>query len=387
MLSAMTRTFPLFCLLPLLLLSWSTGQAQFARVEFDYANAYFNNGQPLPAEQRMIITGPVAANIHLVEMDIFRAKAKQTKSALFTGVWERRNETGEVTFRIPVNFKLTGSTEYDFRVAYFRAISAAERKALRLELHRTLDSYLEQGLDPGKNKVRLINSPRSMINDLNRIVDEGLRYYRSRNDIEFEGFSDLIEQALDNFDKQPIEARDLGLANIQTLVHAEVDQVINSDLVLRADVRQVPQYETERTRRPLAINVGYGGVLIDRGEESFEYGTSPYVGISLPLANPALSGRFWSNASVSLGVFFQNFENSAGETVTGPIFGRPYYLGLGYNFFRFIRLNVGVTALEEVGTSTVGNGSAALDVGAISLRPFVGISAELDLWAGFRERR
>jgi hypothetical protein len=369
------------------MLSWLPAQGQFARVEFDYANAYFNNGQPLPAEQRMIITGPADANIYLVEMDIFRAKSKQTKPPLFAGMWKRRGEPGEATFRIPVNYKLTGSTDYDFRVIYYRSISDRERLALREEMYQALDSYLAQALEPDDKKVKLINSPNAMISDLNTLVLDGLTYYRSLNEIRFDGFSSLVEQTLDNFDKQPIDARDAGLKRIQTLVHTEVDQVINSNLVLRTDVRQVPQYETERTRRPLALNVGYGGVILDRGTENFSYGTSPYVGISLPLANAALSGRFWSNASVSLGVFLENFENSDGETVTGPIFGRPYYLGVGYNFFRFIRLNVGVTALEEQGTSTVGNGNAALNVSAISLRPFVGISAELDLWVGFRERR
>jgi len=360
---------------------------QFARVEFDYANAYFNNGQSLPAEQRMIVTGPVSSNIYLVEMDIFRPKANQNKRPLFAGVWKRRGETGESTFRIPVNYKLIGSSSYDFRVVYFRAISTTEKTALRQELFEALDSYLAQSIERQEDQIRLRDNPRNMIEDLNRVVVDGLAYYRSLNEISFDGFSDLVEQALDNLDKRPLAAAEASIDQVETLLHTEVEQVLNSDLVLRTDIRQVPQYETQRTRRPLAINVGYGGVLLDRGSESLSYGTSPYVGISLPLANPALASRFWSNASVSLGVFLENFENADNETVTGPIFGRPYYLGVGYNFFRFVRLNLGVTALEGVGTSNLGGGSAALDVDAISLRPFIGISAELDVWAGFRERR
>lgn len=371
----------------ILLAALSPVQGQFARVEFDYANAYFNNGQSLPAEQRMIVTGLVASNIFLVEMDIFRPKANQDKQPLFAGVWKRRGEAGESTFRIPVNYKLTGSSSYDFRVVYYRSISATEKNTLRLELFDALDSYLAQSIERQDDRIRLRENPGNMIQDLNRVVIDGLEYYRSLNEISFDGFSDLVRQALDNLDKRPLTEAEASIAQVETLLHTEVEQVLNSELVLRTDIRQIPQYETQRTRRPLAINIGYGGVLLDRGSESLSYGTSPYVGISLPLANPALASRFWSNASVSLGVFLENFENADNQTVTGPIFGRPYYLGIGYNFFRFVRLNLGVTALEEVGTSNIGGGSAALDVDAISLRPFIGISAELDVWAGLRKRR
>ncbi len=378
----------LFFLTGLILLTGlSPVWGQFARVEFDYANAYFNNGQSLPAEQPMIITGAVASNIYLVEMDIFRPKANQEKLPLFAGVWKRKGETGESTFRVPVNYRLTGSSSYDFRVVYYRAISSSEKNALRQDLSDALDSYLAQSIERRDDDIRLRDNPGNMIQDLNRVVIDGLAYYRSLNQISFDGFSDLVAQALDNLDKRPLAEAEAGIAQVETLLHTEVDQLLNSDLVLRTDIRQVPQYETQRTRRPLAVNVGYGGVLLERGSESLSYGTSPYVGISLPLANPALAGPFWSNASISLGVFLENFENADNETVTGPIFGRPYYLGVGYNFFRFVRLNLGVTALEEVGTSSLGGGSAALDVDAISIRPFIGISAELDVWAGFRERR
>jgi len=378
----------LFFLTGLILLTGlSPVWGQFARVEFDYANAYFNNGQSLPAEQPMIITGAVASNIYLVEMDIFRPKANQEKLPLFAGVWKRKGETGESTFRVPVNYRLTGSSSYDFRVVYYRAISSSEKNALRQDLFDALDSYLAQSIERRDDDIRLRDNPGNMIQDLNRVVIDGLAYYRSLNQISFDGFSDLVAQALDNLDKRPLAEAEAGIAQVETLLHTEVDQLLNSDLVLRTDIRQVPQYETQRTRRPLAVNVGYGGVLLERGSESLSYGTSPYVGISLPLANPALAGPFWSNASISLGVFLENFENADNETVTGPIFGRPYYLGVGYNFFRFVRLNLGVTALEEVGTSSLGGGSAALDVDAISIRPFIGISAELDVWAGFRERR
>jgi hypothetical protein len=365
----------------------SQAQAQFARVEFDYANAYFNNGQPLPAEQRMIFTGTIDSSVKMVELAVFRAKAKQSKPPLFKGNWKRRSTNISTSFRIPVNYKFTGSSEYDFRFTYFRTVTDQEKDNLRRELSQSIQAYVIQALDKGNRKVKLTLSTRSMIEDLNSLAREGLRYYRSLNGIEFNGFSDLTQQAIENLDKTKNEAYPEAVRRVRSLINAEISQVFNSDLVVRSDERFVPQYETKRTRRPLALNVGYGGVLLELTEDNLSYDASPYVGFSLPLANPALAGRFWSNASVSLGVFTDNFTDLDGNVVTGPIFGRPYYLGVGYNLFRFIRINVGATAIERLGTSSAGGGNVRLDVDAISLMPFVGISAELEVWAGIREKQ
>lgn len=361
-------------------------QAQFERVEFDYDNAYFNNGQPLPAEQRMIVTGEIDPSVTMVELSLFREDANQEKAPLFMGTWKRMKDEETSNFRVPVNYKLTGSTPYDFRITYFRNLSTDEKQTLQDELQRAMGAYLEQNVEIGSDKVKLAQSARNIIGDLDDLVNDGLRYYRNLNEVEFSGFSELSEQAIDQLDKLPVARYDSAKSRIKRLLFTELEQVFNTDLVMRTDERQVPGYETERTRRPVALNVGYGGTVLDYGSESFAYDTSPYVGISFPLANPALSGAFWSNASISVGAFTSNFEDSEGNVVTGPIFGRPYYLGVGYNIFRFIRINAGVTALENLGTSSVGNGSVSLDVDAISLQPFIGISAEIEIWAGLRDR-
>jgi hypothetical protein len=51
----------------------------------------------------------------------------------------------------------------------------------------------------------------------------------------------------------------------------------------------------------------------------------------------------------------------------GPIFNVPVYGALGYRAFRFIRVNAGVTVLENISSQN------------IQIYPFIGISAELNL--------
>ena len=55
------------------------------------------------------------------------------------------------------------------------------------------------------------------------------------------------------------------------------------------------------------------------------------------------------------------------NTYTGPIFKVPAYAALGYRAFQFIRINAGVTVLENTAQSSV------------KVYPFIGISAELNL--------
>ncbi|RMG63143.1 MAG: hypothetical protein D6722_17840 [Bacteroidetes bacterium] len=387
----------IYLLSTLCLLSLGTDlHAQYEQVQFDYAQAYFNNGQPLPAESRMIFTGDIAPGIAMVEIQLFRPKDDKKKRPLYEAAWKRPPGDQTGTFRVPFNQPLKGNTDYDFRFLYYRPITPAEREALRLDLYQSLDQYVDQSVTNQGGKIRLASGTGLLLHDLKTIVTEGLTYYRSLTGVSFDGFSDIVRHGLDNLKNQglpeglpegPLAPDYPALSTLKALLHTELAPVLQSQLVIRQDIREVSSYGTETGRRTLALNVGYGGVIFDASRETFTYDTSPYVGVSFPLANRQIGGPILSNTSLSLGVFVNNFTDPEGNTVTGPIFGRPYFLGLGYNFFRFIRLNAGLTAIEQQGSSGVGGGNAAFDVGAISLKPFIGLSAEIDLWLGLREKR
>jgi hypothetical protein len=78
-----------------------------------------------------------------------------------------------------------------------------------------------------------------------------------------------------------------------------------------------------------------------------------------------------------------NFEREDGSELSGPLFGRPYFVGLGYRLFRFVRLNAGMTLLEE----RTPNAGGGLEVEGIQLQPFVGLSAEINISLGLKEKK
>ena len=86
-----------------------------------------------------------------------------------------------------------------------------------------------------------------------------------------------------------------------------------------------------------------------------------------------------NNMSISTGFFLSgDIKNQLGEKISGPVLDRPIYVGLGYNFFRFIRLNAGGTFIT---TEQLGGQNAK------SFQPFVGVSAEFNLWLGIGSKK
>lgn len=393
---------PTFTLLFLFTFLISTiAQAQFEVVEYSPAEGWFNNGQPLPAESNLILTGSVPPEVDLLIVSLFKAGQAGQQAPQYQTEWQRLPQQDDGMFRLPIAYPLKGNSGYDIEFQYYETLGPKQRDPLVKDIYEALKRYLEQQAPANGPEQSLQSSSGRMVRELNELVQKQLQGYRLLQEPQFPGFSATLRQALDNLrdlegtipageasDKaqQRQQAYEQQRQAVIDLIRAEWMAYADQPILQRNQRRVVNNYQTESTRNPIAINAGFGGVYLGGNVENLSYGTSPYLGISLPLSNRSTAPTFFRNTSVSMGVFVNNFENEAQETITGPVFGRPYYLGLGYNLFRFIRINVGATALETQGASSVGNGSAGLDVNAISIQPFVGLSAELDLWLGLRNR-
>ena len=146
-----------------------------------------------------------------------------------------------------------------------------------------------------------------------------------------------------------------------------------------SEIKTVSDHPTEKQRNIIAINGGYGGAWFNGGLNDFNYGHSPFVGISFPLGKKAFNSKFWSNTSISTGVFILNFKDKDGTSIKGPIIQRPLYVALGYKFFKFLRFNAGAVVLEKESSDDDG----FVNADKIFVRPFVGLSLELNFWADF----
>lgn len=384
-----TLLFSLLSLLPLIAI------CQYRTVVFDYERSSFNENQPLPAESNFLVTGSINPDIELVEVRIYDPGKAGHNDVLAKFVWKRSYGNEKETFTVPINYKLDGNTEYDFEINYYSYIEAGQREKVREELHKALDAYIDQSITIKRNRIALDRSYKTVLEDMNSIVNDGFRMYKNKVNFNFGGFSGLIENKLRDIDGKSLKEGPVYYADaedeerakllyarkqideLKILVKNEANQVIGSDLLYVVDSRRVNSYPTEKTSNYLALNIGYGGIYNSGGVDNLSYDTAPFAGVSIPFGKRALNSMFWSNTSISLGVFLQNINDGEGRTVTGPLVNLPSYAGLGYKIFRIIRLNAGVSFLELQSDQ-----SSATNFSQVYIRPFVGASLELNIWVG-----
>lgn len=388
----MKKTFYtiLFCLL------FTAASAQYETVVFNYERAYFNEGQPLPAESNFILTGDAGNDVDMVELKIF-SSPDMDNSPLFQKSWTKRATSPQNTFTIPVNYPLRGGDKYTLVLNFYKRATDAQQRELMRQLDGALRAYIDQSYVVKRNRVDLLKHPKTIRNDLNAIAEQGLSFYRNQINYEFRGFSDLVLEKLKQiedlrlnearrniFARADDSKREIRLKYAQeqiealkTLIGQEVAQYANTSLLFLVDTKVMADYATEKTRNTIAINAGYGAVYYSGEIDNFTSDTAPYAGFSFPLGKAPFAGPFWTKSSISAGVFLTNLDFVETTEATGPLVRRPVYLALGYRILPFLRFNAGATLLQN---GVENNAISDLNIDRMYVRPFVGLSLEVNLW-------
>lgn len=370
----------------------SSINGQYTTVVFNYEKSFFNEGEPLPAEKKFIVTGSMDSKIEMVELMIFRPNGKY-ENPLYVSAWKRPFDNTSSTFYIPVEYVLRSNDKYELSVSYYTPLSVSEKQNLQENLITKIKTYLLQSLEVTNKKISFTKPYQAIRKDLDEIVTEGIRYYRSFAEIEFEGFSDVVIGKLRQFDQINLKkvytngennamtdkqlAAEAHIENLIGLISSEVDHYLNHRMLILNDSKRIPLYPTEKLINVISANLGYGGVYLGGNLQNLSYGNGPYAGVSFPLGKKIFNSTFMSNTSLSIGLFLTDFEDENENLITGPIIKKPIYAGLGYKFLDFMRINAGAVLLEE-SADTQSNFS----VGDLSIQPFIGISLEINLWLG-----
>lgn len=370
----MTRSLLLVAILCLLS---TTAFAQKPSVFFDYEKGHFNENQPMPAESYFMLNSAVSAQVKGVVFRIHRDKPSKNDEALYEAFWKRPTGDASEVLSLPVNYRLRGGSEYDFEILYFREVTPTELLTLNNSLSSVLKQYLTQSLTPKSKSDRLAQNAQQAYEDLNDLLQRSLKMYRSYTDTGYPHFSDLVKNRLkqaykQNFKKAEVAEKTSAAVNdIADMLLSEADYFLQGGLMIVADKKVIDNYPVEKVMNILTLQIGYAATHFDGDIEKLEYGTGMQLGLVLPLGRKAFSSAFLSNSSIVAGFYLQDFEHN-GETISGPIFGRPLYAGLGYNIFRFARINAGVSVLEDTQTANTNS--------RVYVRPFIGISADIKLW-------
>lgn len=374
---------------------WTLGlQAQVTTVNLDLITGKINGGMPLPAEKEFYIHGAIPEKIEMVKLLIYRSK--KTEKSGYTYFWKAPFGYKDLSYQVLVSNPLRSNTDYRLEFGYYQKAGAEQIKEVRTLIHQNIQTYLSTITSIKKGGINFSESDEVLINNLSKIVDRGAYYFELPNGEKFPGFSDIIRAKLEQRGKlkmgkakynvtgiteadnaRAVFAGDY-ITDLENILFSEVDQYLSPNMLVRVDENIFENYPTEKTANSLPINVGYGAISLSKGLPEHEFVMSPYAGFSFPLGNRTFA-RFMNNMSISTGFFLSpKIENQLGEIISGPVLDRPIYVGLGYNFFRFIRLNAGGTFIttEQLGGSNVN-----------SFQPFVGVSAEFNIWMGIGSKK
>lgn len=377
------------------LVSVATLKAQVRSVTYDFKKNTFDNDFNLPSEERFTITGFIDSNIVLVELEVYQGTNKKGEiNEYYSTYWLKDKSDNGNQFYLSVKSPLRQNDKYDFNLRFFRLLNEEEVDYTQNSVLTSLQNYLVSTARNNNKGLELDNTPAEIQKEMNRIVTEGLKKYRTRTLESFPGFSDILVKQLTDFgnvsggrartvrndDNNSLEEEYVNkIATILLQSELELEQYFNNEILVLSETKNVQNHPTEKQRNIVAINGGYGGAWFSGNLNNFNYGHAPYVGLSFPLGKKAFSSKFWSNTSLSTGVFVLNFKDANGTTIKGPIIQRPFYVALGYKFFRFLRFNAGAVLLEKKEEGD----TEFINTDKIFVRPFVGLSLELNFWADF----
>lgn len=370
--------------------------AQYTIFTFDEELVQFNNHTPLASEKDFLVTGNIPTSVNLVEVSVFTANGKDNRSSLYSNVWRRPNGNNGTQYKVPMNYKLRANKSYDFILQYYTPLTKEAHVSLHKALTENLDTYIDQSFQVGKKKIKFAKKSKQITSDLNEIVERGLSAYRTTNAIYFNGFSDLVADQIANIERANLKKavhimdttdstdvkssyRNKLITNLKKMVRSEVKFILDNEWNGLYKEYYIDNTKTEIRNGYFAVNFGYGAVYLSGDVDNLDYGVGVYAGLSFPLSTSTIAPKFFRNASITTGVFLNNFEDEDRQTITGPIIKRPIYVGLDYRLFQFVRFNAGAAFLEEESEQT---GQIGGITNRVFVQPFVGLSAKINLSVG-----
>ncbi|MFC0654931.1 hypothetical protein [Mongoliitalea lutea] len=366
--------------------------AQVTGVRFNIISNEINNNRALPSEERFYISGQLPIGVEMVSLDVFKTGKRSGQSYN----WRKAFDFEANDFEILISNPLRNNENYDLIFQYFIRADEQQIDFVNDAITKNLEAYIRGNFEVRKSGIKSNNGLGVVQNQLEQIVIQGLMDYRNFLGRDFNGFSDVVTQKLNQSKQLKLKRANLNilrknagdntkaqyadkyLEELTATVSNEVKQYLGNNLLVLADERKVLNYITEKKQNSLPLNFGYATIPIKRQLFSTEYLHGPYVGFSVPLGNRNFT-KFLGNASFSTGIFLTNFEASSGESIKGDLIGLPIYAGLGYKVFQVFRFNIGAVMLnmDEVG----GTGRQTY------IQPFAGLSLEFNLWLGLKNRR
>ncbi|MCF8218665.1 MAG: hypothetical protein K9I29_00755 [Bacteroidales bacterium] len=375
-----------------------SGLALFSQervVYVDFESSSFKTNPTIPFDQPFGIQGEVASDVELVEVDVL---SENTEDVLHSFTWNRKNSNQSPGFKVVVPPVLKSNTKYDFLIKTYKLMTPKQKKELKEKLRERVVYLLRSNIIYDGNDIE-VQKPKHVYKKLSMLIDEALKYQRSKNQIERPELSRLVcdeleryadfkfkdflkpkeESELNEQAKQLVEKKIEGLADV---VMSEVNPYINSDLVQlhrQAYVKSVPT-----DKEPFTLPVNFGmyawSKSIDVGNTtSRNLDFTPAIGFTVPFASRSSllrKSKTFDSFGYSMGVLLNPVKDANGTEYITPTINLPVYAGLGVRVFKVLRLNAGALMIAKDGQQ---------NFSSFNILPTAGLALELDVWMGIKK--
>ncbi|PWH85172.1 hypothetical protein DIT68_11085 [Brumimicrobium oceani] len=379
-------------LVMLSLLSFGYANAQSQIIKLDSENGSFKNFPILPDNEVFAIEGEIDKSIKLVEIAISEEKSGKDP-VLYS--WNRSLNNNSESFSVIITQPLKAGATYDFTITTFKSLETEAKKKILGNILIRSHHLIQSEVILKKNEIR-VNDTKGLIKGLNEIAHQGIALQRSRNGIEFNGLSGLVESEIKKLNKlkiknlmrkrKTIEKDSISVAALNKkidylteLILTEIKPFISSELVEQYRKYVITEVKTRKGNFTLPINGGLYAWNLNSNINNVSFsntGLTPGVGFTLPFKRSfSVKGKSISSLGLSLGVLTNKLEDGNGDRYGTPTINLPVYGALGVNIFRVIRVNAGVLMVSNLDNPT----------NKLKFLPTFGIALELDAWIGVRK--
>ncbi|WP_146194197.1 hypothetical protein [Brumimicrobium oceani] len=374
------------------LLSFGYANAQSQIIKLDSENGSFKNFPILPDNEVFAIEGEIDKSIKLVEIAISEEKSGKDP-VLYS--WNRSLNNNSESFSVIITQPLKAGATYDFTITTFKSLETEAKKKILGNILIRSHHLIQSEVILKKNEIR-VNDTKGLIKGLNEIAHQGIALQRSRNGIEFNGLSGLVESEIKKLNKlkiknlmrkrKTIEKDSISVAALNKkidylteLILTEIKPFISSELVEQYRKYVITEVKTRKGNFTLPINGGLYAWNLNSNINNVSFsntGLTPGVGFTLPFKRSfSVKGKSISSLGLSLGVLTNKLEDGNGDRYGTPTINLPVYGALGVNIFRVIRVNAGVLMVSNLDNPT----------NKLKFLPTFGIALELDAWIGVRK--
>lgn len=381
-----------FVLITLSILSLGYANSQSQIIKLDSESGSFKNFPILPDNEVFAIEGEIDKSINLVEITIREDKSGK-KPVVYS--WNRSLNNKSENFEVIVTQPLKAGSTYDFTVITFKSLDTDAKKRILGNILIRSQHLIKSQVSIEKDELRVDNT-KDLINGLNEIISEGIALQRSRNGLEFDGVSALVENEIKKINKFKFKnlirkkkgSEKDSLSNntleqkvdyLTELILTEIKPFISSELVEQYRRYPIVDVKTKKGNFTLPINAGLYAWNLNSNIDDVSFsntGITPGVGFTIPFKRSfSVKGKSITSLGISLGVLTSQMKDPNGDRYGTPTIKLPVYGAIGVNVFRVVRINAGVLMVSNLDNST----------NKLKFIPTVGVALELDAWIGVRK--